>query len=433
MKDSTKLGNLGLLVDAALAKHKNTFASQAAFIGLINGIFAIVAFAFGWLSLAIIWPIIPNFTGNQTITDGIILGAFSILMLLVVAFFMAWQSAATIVICKYEGQSNAGLQATIHAVARAASPAMSVLFAQILMFVPFLVVFALVIAFNLPAMLDLAPPLLLVLYLILILLRTVSFFAVNLAVDGKYYFLSALIQSGKIVANKGFLRILVSTALLTTINLGLFVSLFNALLMLFGQFPSDFFEFFAIFYNPMGVSALLFLAYLIIVFITPKTQILSYALYSPANCPPEHVRPGLGSRSLATVLDIIISGSIFAVSFYGAAMLVSDGQFTLPQMNIIAIIIAVIAFFVVYTIYNIYFETFGGRQTPGKRVFGLIVNDQTGGDIGVIRSFVRNILRIVDAFAFVIIVFNSEHCRLGDLLSLTKVEYENEGDATDVS
>lgn len=433
MNDSIKPGNLGLLADAALVKHKNTFAQQAAFAGLINGIFAVVGLVFGWLSLAVLWPAIPNFTGNQTITDGIVLGVFSVLVLLIAAVFIAWQSAATIVISKHHGCEDAKPPAVIKAVAKAALPAASVLFAFILVFVPFLAVFALIIAFNLSAIFALAPPLLLVLFLILIVLRTLSFFAVNLAVDGKHRFLSALFNSSKMVLRQGFFRIFCITALLTTINLGLFFILFYTLLIIFGQYPGDLIELLMIFANPLGVAALLFLAYLIMLFVTPKTQILAYALYNPAGCSPEHDQPGLASRSLATALDIIIVGSIFTACFYGAVTLVSGGGFALSQMNFFAVIITIVAFFAVYTIYNVYFEAFGGGQTPAKHVFGLVVRDQNGGGIGLMQSLVRNILRIVDIFGFVAIVFNKEHRRLGDLLSLTIVEYEKEGPADDVS
>jgi len=430
LNDSKKLGNLGLLADAALAKHKCTFAQQTAFAGLVNGIFAVFGFIFGWLGLAVIWPGIPNFTGNQAITDGIILGVFSILMLLIVAFFLAWQSATTIVICKHHSREDAELLIVIKDVIKAALPATSVLFAQILIFVPFLTIFALITAFNLSAIFDLVPTLLLVLFLILILLRALSFFAVNLALDGKCRFLSALIHSGKMVIRQGLVRILAVSALITTINLGLFLGLFSALLALFGQYPADLFEFAAILYNPLGVAALMFLAYLVMIFVTPKTQILAHTLYNPADSAAVQSQPGLASRSLATGLDIAIVGAVFAVCFYGAVALVSGGNFALSQMNVFASIIAIIAFFAVYTIYNMYFEAFGGGQTPAKWIFGLIVRDQSGAKIGIMQSLVRNVLRIADIFGFVAIVFNKEHRRLGDLLSLTIVEYTNEeGDA----
>jgi len=426
------MGNLGVLADAALAKHKNTFAQQIAFVGLINGIFAASAFTFGWLGLAVIWPAIPNFTGNQTITDGIILGAFSILILLIIAFFMAWQAAATIVICKHERRENTDLSVTIKSVLRAALPALTVLFAQILLFVPFLAVIALIIALNLSDINSLAPPLMLILFLVLIILRSLAFFAVNIALDGKGSFLSSITQSARKVIRQGFVRIFAVTALITTINFGLFFGLFLALMVIFGQVPTDIWEFLMILANPLGVAALLFLAYLITTFVTPKIQILAYTLYNSANVVKEHDQPGLASRSLATGMDIAIVAAIFIICFYGAALLVSGGNFAMSQMNVFSAIIATIAFFAVYTVYNIYFEAFGGGQTPAKYAFGLIVRDQSGANIGLMQSFVRNMLRIADIFGFVAIVFNKEHRRLGDILSLAIVEYKEEGSA-DVS
>lgn len=432
MDESIKLGNLGVLVDAALAKHRVTFAQQAAFIGLINGIFVVVSFVFGWLALAVIWPAIPNFTGNQIITDGIILGVFSIPTLLLIAFFMAWQSAASIVICGHHGYEGVELPTVIKAVGRAAMPAAGVLFAQILVFVPFLAVCALVLAFNLAAIQALAPPLLIVLFIILVALRTLSFFSANLALDGRHRFLSALINSAKMVMQRGPIRIFGVTALITSINLGLFIGLFFAFLTIFGQIPNGIVEFLEILDNPMGVVALLFLAYIVTIFFTPKIQILAYTLYHYAEVVKEHDKPGLASRSLAGAMDIAIVAIMFTASFYAAAALVSGGSFTVSQMNVFAIIIVIIAFFAVYTIYNVYFEAFGGGQTLAKRAFGLIVRGQANATIGVMQSFVRNILRIADIFGFVAIVYNRDHRRLGDLLSLAIVEYKNEGDA-DVS
>ena len=432
MNESIRMGNFGVLTDAALTKHKHIFAQQAAFAGLINGIFAAISLIFGWIFFAVIWPFIPNFTNNQTITDGIILGIFSILMLLIVAFFLAWQSAAIIVVCKHHGQGNMDLSAVIKEVARSSLPSVMVLFAQILLFVPFLAAFAFIAAFNLSSIPNVVPPLLFVLFLILIILRTSSFFAVNLSVEGKHHFLAAVIHSCRMVIQKGAARIFAVTALITTINIGLFFGLFLFFLVIFGQLPADLLGFFVILANPMGVAALLFLAYLITIFVTPKIQILAYTLYHSGDAIKEHNRPGLASRSLATALDIAIVAVVFSVCFRGAFWLVSGGSSAMRQMNIFAVIIAIIAFFAVYTIYNIFFEAFGG-QTPAKYIFGLIVRSQDGASVNLVQSLVRNILRIVDIFGFVAILYNKEHRRLGDLLSLSMVEYKKEGDSADVS
>ena len=422
MHNRIKSGNLGALTDIALTKHKSTYAQQAAYAGLINVIFAACVFAFGWLGLAVIWPAMPNFTGNQTITDGIILGIFSILMLLVVALFLAWQSAASIVICKQHDSGNSdNLQ--VVTVIKAARPAASVLFAVILVFAPFLVVFALIAVTNF----SLAPPLLFVLFLILTVLRAISFYAVNMALEGEYRFLSALVHSAKMVARQGAVGIYAIVATITTINLAAFLGLFFVFLTIFGQFPANIFDFAETLQNPMGIGALLFLAYLITIFITPRMQILAYTLYAPTDLTITRKHPGPASRSLAAALDIIIVAAVFAVCFYAAVLLVSGGNFALSQINIFAAIIAIIAFFAVYVIYNVFFEVYGGGQTPAKRVFGLIVNGAAQNP-RLLQSLVRNILRIADVFGFVAIAFAREHRRLGDFLSLMTVEYKKESD-----
>ncbi|MCL2574094.1 MAG: RDD family protein [Defluviitaleaceae bacterium] len=428
MDNHGKLGNIGILTDISFAKYKSNFAQYAAFIGFISVIFAISIFVIGWVSLVWVWPAIPNFTGNQPITDGIVLGVFSVLMLFVVAFFLAWYSAASIIICANNDTREGGQLAprlSLKDVTKSAFLVVGVLFANILIFMPFLAIIALAAATNLSSIQQLAMPLLSVLYFVFVALRTLFFFASNLASRGEYRFLSAFLQSMKMVAQKGIIRIFAVTTLITSINFGIFFGLFIFLLVIFSQYPTDLLGFLEILVNPLGVVALLFLAHLVAIFVTPKIQILAYiVLNSSGGGDMKHEQPNLASRTLATVLDLAIVAGVFGICFYGTALLASGGVFMIEQMNFLAVVITIIAYFAVYTIYNIYFESFGGGQTLGKRIFGLVVRDHNGGSLNLVQSLVRNVLRIVDIFGFVAIAFNKEHRRLGDMLSLAVVEYE---------
>jgi len=424
LKTHTKANNFGILIDIALENHRKTFALQTAFMGLINVVFICFTFILGVVGLFVIWPAIPNFTGNAIINDGIFLGIFSIVTLFVIMFFLMWQSVAAIIVCKYRDSED--LQSIIKAILKASLSALTVLFALTFAFAPFLVAVALVAAFNLSAFMNLAPILGLGLFIIFIVIRTLSFFALNLSLSGNGHFLSALANSTKMVFQRGAIRIFAVVTLITMLNLGLFIGLLLVLLVLFGQYPADFLGFLEILDNPMGILALLFLAYIITAFLTPKLQILAYTIYNSHNTPRQHDRaaPGLASRALATVLDIAICAVFFAAFFYGAAMLFSGGGFVVSQLNMAAVIITIIAFLVVFTIYNIYFEVFEGGQTPAKHLCGLVVLSQDSERLGLAQSLVRNTLRIVDIFGFVAIIFNKEHRRLGDMLSLTIVKYK---------
>mgnify|MGYP001627056008 CR=1 FL=1 len=77
-------------------------------------------------------------------------------------------------------------------------------------------------------------------------------------------------------------------------------------------------------------------------------------------------------------------------------------------------------------VYFIYLEgTYG--QTLGKRVLGIVVVTEDGGDCGLKAAAIRNLLRIVDALPFlyllgiVLIFVTDDGQRLGDILGNTVV------------
>ncbi|MCL2377073.1 MAG: RDD family protein [Defluviitaleaceae bacterium] len=424
MEKHDKLGNIAMLTDIAFASYKKTFALQAGMMGLIGSVFIIVTLAFAQVSLAVILPAIPNFTGNQTITEGIILGIIVIVILFVIAFFLMWQAAIGAVICRHDKGKDTDVLDIIKAAGKAAVSVLTVLFAFILLFVPFLVIFTFIAAVNLSAIFNLALPILIVLSLIFITIRTFSFFAMNLTLDGSHRFLSAIIQSAKMVMRLGFLRIFVITASTIIVNFGVFTLLFSGILAVFGQFPTDILGLVDLVTNPIGTGALMFFAYLATLLITPKTQILAHTMYSWQSLRSKQDAPDIASRSLSAAMDIVIVGVFFAAIFSGAARMVSGGDFAVTDMNVFAMVIVLIAFFIVFTIYNIYFEVFGGGQTPAKRFFGLIVRGRDDSHISLAQSFVRNMLRVVDIVGSLAIMFNKQHRRVGDMLSLAMVKYQ---------
>jgi len=85
-----------------------------------------------------------------------------------------------------------------------------------------------------------------------------------------------------------------------------------------------------------------------------------------------------------------------------------------------------LVFLVVIFLYFVLLEGLAG-STPGKRVLGLRVVGAGGGPVGLTRSLLRNVLRVVDGLpalgivAAVLISRSPEHARFGDRAAETRV------------
>ncbi|MBD3367168.1 MAG: hypothetical protein GF405_03195 [Candidatus Eisenbacteria bacterium] len=95
-----------------------------------------------------------------------------------------------------------------------------------------------------------------------------------------------------------------------------------------------------------------------------------------------------------------------------------------------------IAFLIVMFVYFVLFEALAGA-TPGKLVSGVRVIGPDGGRPGLVRSLVRNLLRVVDglpAFGILaaVLISTSEECaRFGDRVAGTRVVRTRPIDAGD--
>jgi len=429
-----KIENLGLAVDEAFGKYKKTFATQVAFTAIINLLFFTILLGFGYLALVVIQPSIPNFMGNQPVTDGVFLGIFAMLMLILINFFLMWQNAASVIICEHGEEVD--FPGIIKKVGRSAGSSATVMMARILMFVPVLTIFGLIAALNLANIIRLTPFLLVGLFVLLIFLRTISFFAINVSIANKYHFFKAVIVSGKIVMRRGPIAIYLLVAIFTAVNIILFSGLFLFLLNVFGIAPI--FDLIGIinFISMPQTAVALILAYFISVLIAPKTQILAWGLYrskkESLDADEFFEEAGLASRTLAVFVDLILAASVFFAVFYGMTAIISGNQFSVSSLNLGSAITTIIGFFVIFIIYNIYFEIFENGQTVGKRLLGLVVTSEGGKSPVLLQSLVRNVLRIIDVFGFIAIIFNAKHKRLGDFLSLTTVKYKRNAEDIDV-
>jgi uncharacterized RDD family membrane protein YckC len=93
----------------------------------------------------------------------------------------------------------------------------------------------------------------------------------------------------------------------------------------------------------------------------------------------------------------------------------------------VGLAISVISWFVVIVGYPTAFEVWGDGKTLGKRALGLQVRMANGSAVGFLPSFIRNLLRLIDAFpllpliGLVFILATKKHQRLGDFAASTVV------------
>lgn len=135
---------------------------------------------------------------------------------------------------------------------------------------------------------------------------------------------------------------------------------------------------------------------------------------------------GLGRRFVAHVFDglmvlaaYLVIGSIVAMQTGG---MTEDGF----AMEGGPALIAMLATFVVTLAYFSILESSGGGRTLGKLVAGIRVVDISGGRCSFSQALIRNLLRLVDGFAFylvgiVLVLMSDKNQRLGDRIGHTVV------------
>ena len=144
-------------------------------------------------------------------------------------------------------------------------------------------------------------------------------------------------------------------------------------------------------------------------------------ILTPEHVPVELEPAGVGSRFLALMLDLALIIALFAAA---ASVL----RLVLPRG--IGAAAAVTAGFALSWGYHVYFETRRQGRTPGKRAAGLRVVDGRGLQITVEQSFLRNVVRALDALPVfygaggLCALLDRDRRRLGDILADTLVVRE---------
>jgi uncharacterized RDD family membrane protein YckC len=140
---------------------------------------------------------------------------------------------------------------------------------------------------------------------------------------------------------------------------------------------------------------------------------------------------GIGDRAIAAILDIVVSAAPFALIGMWAAVRwggVTPNGFQLEGTSalITMSLVAVLGFLYLWLLEG----AFGA--TLGKFILNLRVRRLDGSRIGLAKSLIRNLSRIIDGIGvylvgFLIAIFSSRKQRLGDHLAGTVVVQGNSG------
>ncbi|MDQ4047785.1 MAG: RDD family protein [Actinomycetota bacterium] len=128
---------------------------------------------------------------------------------------------------------------------------------------------------------------------------------------------------------------------------------------------------------------------------------------------------GLGSRSIAGLVDLLMKALLIGALAVALLGFSGGGGFATAAFSAAA--------FAAYFGYDIAFEVLGGGRTPGKRATGLRVVGERGDPVGVRRSAIRNLVRVIDGpgtlyfVGSILILLSARNQRLGDLAAGTLV------------
>jgi uncharacterized RDD family membrane protein YckC len=156
-----------------------------------------------------------------------------------------------------------------------------------------------------------------------------------------------------------------------------------------------------------------------------------YLISTPENVDLHLELAGIGNRILACVIDTLISVALNFVIVLGCLLVAfAMDSFPLPQQaKTIALYYvlgaAVLTILVVSYGYHVFFEGFWRGQTPGKRLAHIRVIEQNGQTVSWTSVIIRNLLRVVDIWIFlvglVVVLIDRNERRLGDLAAGTLV------------
>lgn len=158
---------------------------------------------------------------------------------------------------------------------------------------------------------------------------------------------------------------------------------------------------------------------------TPERVELEFALAS------------IGNRFLAALIDHLVH-FLAILSVYYFSVVFADrlsDLFENEELSKWTTALGIVLVFIIYFGYFAVFEWLWNGQTPGKRLMKLRVIREDGRPIGFWEAFIRNLLRIVDAFpgvysvGLITVFLSGRDQRIGDLFAGTVVVRERADEA----
>jgi uncharacterized RDD family membrane protein YckC len=149
---------------------------------------------------------------------------------------------------------------------------------------------------------------------------------------------------------------------------------------------------------------------------------------TPESVELEFTLAGVGSRTLALMVDYLLLGLVIIVLLLlFAGLYAVVGNVAEAKKWVLAIQLLII--FAVFVGYFIFFETIWRGQTPGKRYAKIRVIRDDGRNAGLQQAIMRSLLRMVDdllSIGLLLILFTAQEKRLGDLVAGTIVIQEGQ-------
>ncbi len=156
--------------------------------------------------------------------------------------------------------------------------------------------------------------------------------------------------------------------------------------------------------------------------VTPEAVVLSFET------------AGLGSRVLATLIDLVVQGGVLLLGSLALVLLTAAGDG--GSSGVVATVLLLLLVTGVLLGYPIAFETLWRGRTPGKAALGLRVVTTEGAPVRFRHAAVRGFLALVDlwgttgAAAVLAVLLTRDDQRLGDLAAGTIVIRERSGAGT---
>jgi uncharacterized RDD family membrane protein YckC len=153
--------------------------------------------------------------------------------------------------------------------------------------------------------------------------------------------------------------------------------------------------------------------------VTPEAVVLSFET------------AGLGSRVLATLVDLVIQGGVLILG--GLALALFSSTATGGTADVVATVLLLLLVSGVLLGYPIAFESLWRGRTPGKAALGLRVVTTEGAPVRFRHAAVRSFLGLIElwattgAIAVIAVLLSRDDQRLGDMAAGTYVLRERSG------